>query len=253
MEINLTDYIKHPERMDAVSLGMLRMLVQRYPYFQAARLLLLRNLYQLHDSFFGEELRKAALFVPDRRALFQLIEGHKYTLEPVKKHKSVNVLQQEDERTDRTQSLIDTFLSALPEEKPKRVRPVDAATDYMAYLLQTEAEEVSQERQEAQPMNRQDLIDDFIGQGARRIILSADPDVDLQTPQLTESEENDENEDYFTETLARIYIKQGKYDKAIEIIRRLSLKIPKKNRYFADQIRFLEKLIINNKYKQKEK
>lgn len=45
--------------------------------------------------------------------------------------------------------------------------------------------------------------------------------------------------------MARIYIKQGKYDKAIEIIRRISLKYPKKNRYFADQIRFLEKLIIN--------
>lgn len=253
MEINLTDYIKHPERMDTVSLGMLRILVQRYPYFQAARLLLLRNLYQLHDGSFGEELRKAALFVPDRRALFQLIEGHKYALEPVRKHKPMSVLQQDDEGADRTQSLIDTFLSALPEEKPKRVRPVDAATDYMAYLLQTEAEETPQEQPASQPMNRQDLIDDFIGQGNRRIILSAEPDADLQAPQLSGNDENDENEDYFTETLARIYIKQGKYDKAIEIIRRLSLKIPKKNRYFADQIRFLEKLIINNKYKQKEK
>ena len=59
----------------------------------------------------------------------------------------------------------------------------------------------------------------------------------------------EENEDYFTETLAKIYIKQGRYIKAMEIIRKLSLKYPKKNRYFADQIRFLEKLIINNKNK----
>jgi hypothetical protein len=52
---------------------------------------------------------------------------------------------------------------------------------------------------------------------------------------------------FFTETLAKIYIKQQRYDKALKIIQQLSLKYPKKNRYFADQIRFLEKLIINSK------
>ena len=56
-------------------------------------------------------------------------------------------------------------------------------------------------------------------------------------------------ESYFTETLSRIYIKQGRYEKALEIITQLNLNIPKKNAYFADQIRFLEKLIINNKHK----
>ena len=56
----------------------------------------------------------------------------------------------------------------------------------------------------------------------------------------------DDEEGYFTETLARIYIKQGRYSKALEIIKRLNLIYPKKNAYFADQIRFLEKLIINN-------
>ena len=56
----------------------------------------------------------------------------------------------------------------------------------------------------------------------------------------------DEEDGYFTETLAKIYIKQHRYAKALEIIRRLSLKYPKKNAYFADQIRFLEKLIINS-------
>ena len=72
--------------------------------------------------------------------------------------------------------------------------------------------------------------------------------------------EDDENDDgqirqedvddsCFTETLAKIYIKQHRYDKALEIIKKLSLNYPKKNAYFADQIRFLEKLIINAKSK----
>ena len=56
-------------------------------------------------------------------------------------------------------------------------------------------------------------------------------------------------EGYLTETLAKIYIKQGQYERAIEIIKRLYLNIQKKNVYFADQLRFLEKLILNNKNK----
>ena len=74
-----------------------------------------------------------------------------------------------------------------------------------------------------------------------------------QTPEdVQESEEEDVEEEYFTETLARIYIKQGRYQKALDIIGRLSERYPKKNAYFADQIRFLEKLIINSNNKNKK-
>ncbi|MBO7472247.1 MAG: hypothetical protein J6T78_10380, partial [Bacteroidaceae bacterium] len=65
----------------------------------------------------------------------------------------------------------------------------------------------------------------------------------------SQKSQNDENNEILTEIMAGIYIKQGKYENAVKIIRQLSLKYPKKNRYFADQIRFLEKLIINNKHK----
>jgi hypothetical protein len=45
------------------------------------------------------------------------------------------------------------------------------------------------------------------------------------------------NEDgLVSETLADIYIKQGKYDKAIEVYRKLSLRNPQKNVYFARKI-----------------
>jgi len=47
--------------------------------------------------------------------------------------------------------------------------------------------------------------------------------------------------------LAKIYLKQKRYDRALEIFKSLSLKYPEKNVYFADQIRFLEKLILNIK------
>ena len=71
------------------------------------------------------------------------------------------------------------------------------------------------------------------------------PELDDTTPDT----QNGVQQGYFTETFARIYIKQGNYSKALEIIQQLSLDNPKKNVYFADQIRFLQKLIINNNKK----
>ena len=154
----------------------------------------------------------------------------------------------EEESMDMTGSLIDNFLNSLPkEEKKTRKVKADATVDYMEYLLQTEQEFADEK--EVSPMHGDDLIDNFLNQQDEgRIVLQDVPEQELQKPALiTESSADTE---IFTEALARIYIKQGKFERAIEIIRRLSLKYPKKNRYFADQIRFLEKLIINNKNKK---
>ncbi len=55
-----------------------------------------------------------------------------------------------------------------------------------------------------------------------------------------------------SESLARAMIKNGNYRKALEIITDLSLKNPKKSIYFADQIRFLKKLILNQSKTEKQ-
>ena len=133
-------------------------------------------------------------------------------------------------------------------EKGKRKpTPSDAAVDYVSYLIETEGEAFKDEDQPQ--MRGQNLIDNFINKEGGNFDLKEVPEF---LPQLEENEKSDENggeEGYFTETLARIYIKQGRYSKALEIIKRLNLNYPKKNAYFADQIRFLEKLIINNNKK----
>jgi hypothetical protein len=158
-----------------------------------------------------------------------------------------------DNPENRTISLIDRFLDTLPvvdeqasgKSKSKRKpTPADAAVDYVAYLLETEEENQNQVEQPS--MRGQDLIDNFINNEGGKIELKENLEF---SPQLEEEEiiaENSTDEGYFTETLARIYIKQGRYSKALEIIKRLNLIYPKKNAYFADQIRFLEKLIINS-------
>jgi hypothetical protein len=240
--------------MDRDTLYELRSQVALYPYHQTLRLLMLQNLYLLHDPGFDEELRRAAIYITDRRVLFNMVESAHYQLRKASQDapdSSANPASQD--RPSRTLSLIDSFLDTIPQEDPKprkrRPTPADAAIDYVAYLLDTEGDVSASEPEPVPEMRGQDLIDTFINADKGRFTLSDVPLPADNTPKEPEEVEEEVGEEYFTETLARIYIKQGRYSKALEIIRRLSLQVPKKNAYFADQIRFLEKVIINNSKK----
>ena len=51
-----------------------------------------------------------------------------------------------------------------------------------------------------------------------------------------------ENEELVTETLARVYLEQEYFEKAIESYKKLSLKYPKKSSFFAEQINLINNL-----------
>ena len=256
--MDLINLIRHPELMDRETLYDLRSLIAQYPYYQTARLLMLKNLYILHDPTFDEELRRAAIYITDRKVIFNLVESAHYQLKTTEKTADEKKQTKGAEQRPSTNELIDKFLETIPVEeekdKSKKRKPTaaDAAIDYVAYLLETEEkEDVKSEETESSPTL--DLIDTFISNNEQgRIELKENIEY---VPEIAdEGDKNGENEDeegYFTETLARIYIKQGRYSQALEIIKRLNLAYPKKNAYFADQIRFLEKLIINSNNKNK--
>ena len=235
---NLACYISHPERLNRDTLYELRMIVRKYPYFDVARLLMLKNLYLLHDMEFGKELRTAALYLKNRLPLFNLISGYD---EGVTEEALPN-----DVTVDRTLSLIDAFLETLPAEKLSLEAEGAAAVDYVStYLKGNDAVD-----NDIPALRGQDIIDEFLANGNERITLELGTVVEENHSGAAEVVEETVSENsFFTETLANIYVKQGKYEKALEIIKRLCLEYPNKNRYFADQIRFLEKIIKYTKRK----
>ena len=115
--MDIAHLIKHPELLDRESLYDLRSLIALYPYYQTARLLLLQNLYILHDPSFNDELRDAALYISDRRVIFNLIEAAHYQLPSIKADENTNTGETNGKKEDRTISLIDNFLDSIPEEE----------------------------------------------------------------------------------------------------------------------------------------
>ncbi|MCR4918310.1 MAG: tetratricopeptide repeat protein [Prevotella sp.] len=249
--MDVTEYISHPERLDRDSLYELRSLLALYPYYQTARILLLQNLYLLHDASFDEELRRAAIYIADRRVLFQMIEAGHYQL-PADKPAGGSAAADADAAAasvggDRTITLIDSFLSTIPKDddyehhnkQPRKPTPADAAVDYVAYLM--ESDENWEEAASATPLRGQGLIDSFLENEGGRITLPQSP------KGIADSETQGDGNDVRTEALARIYIKQAHYEQARDIILQLKREKPLANGYYDDQLRFLDKLIINER------
>jgi len=218
-------------------------LIEEYPYFQAAHLLHTLNLLHLKDAHFLFDLRKTAIYMQDRRQLFFRIEDRFFNPEFIK------ALENETLPADSPFERIETFLSGSGNRIDLQQASIESSpvsVDYASYFLSG-----GTENEEAPPLQHQEAIDKFLeNEAVSPLKIKLDP-TDKPEEELPESLSEPAGADgFFSETLAKIYIKQRKYDKALEIIRKLNLIYPEKNRYFADQIRFLEKLIINtNKIK----
>jgi len=106
-------------------------------------------------------------------------------------------------------------------------------------LLELEEENI--QNTSDKKVKNDELINKFINNSPH--ILSRKED-DTYEEQIDISESSGrENEGFITETLAKVYINQGYYSKAIFAYKKLSLKFPEKSSYFATQIEKIKKLI----------
>ncbi len=86
-----------------------------------------------------------------------------------------------------------------------------------------------------------ELIDKFIATSPKIQPIKKDtPVYNIAQSQMMQSEA------LMTETLARIYVEQKNYDKAIQSYKILSLKYPEKSGFFADQIQAIKEIQEQN-------
>ena len=169
---------------------------------------------------------------------------------------------------------IEAFPTATGEERERlagRIAALVADRDALCEILGLEPEcaDTSGNKTANHGLSTVDTIDSFLdrfGGNTREPLLDAEAEVPLPPPEydlsrietapiiiprktapekLTQPQSAEEKTDPSPESLARMAIKNGDYVKALEIITDLSLNNPKKSIYFADQIRFLKKLILN--------
>ncbi len=165
-----------------------------------------------------------------------------------------------------TDNAIDTFLDTYGSRNPKEDALLERlifnpTPDYSQLLEKQDSAEATSP---AAPATEQDaLIDAFINHstGDNPTVGNLEDDILAAIEQKEPEAEPVANipampatiapdappaakpESSLSESLAKIYIKQGRYERAFEIISDLNLNYPEKSVYFADQLRFLQKLI----------
>jgi hypothetical protein len=226
--------MENPVAIYENTLPELKCLLDEFPYFQTARLLYLKNLNNIKDSSFASELKKNAFYSADRKRLFYLLDGEQ--MEKIRRALTGNEHPAANESFD----LIDIFLRSTGDMNDL---PDYFSKKYMAYKLE---EEVPKEEEKTPASEQENIIEQFLKKNEEHpfhsIMENSQPN---DTVEHKHVDNDPEKSLTFSETLAKIYTQQRKYDKALEIIRKLNLLYPEKSVYFADQIQKLEKLIIN--------
>lgn len=150
-------------------------------------------------------------------------------------------------KDERMMSLLDSFLEGKENGASDLTDLIKEPVDYVSAYLETPSDTQDIVADKAIRSKTEQLLDTFLSGDNEKPSFGLPQLESQQTP--ADAPESDQcvmeelDDSYFTETLARIYLKQRRYAKALEIIKSLYLNFPNKSIYFADQIRYLEKLV----------
>ena len=271
--MNLTDFtylINKPEALNERHTESLEKVLEEFPYFQSARVLRLKYLYN-QDSFkYNHALKIAASYTNDRSVLFDFITSdifvsvqkglyEKKLEELLNIHvvESEHVIVEEKPVNALEQSILSSIKQATTNEQKAEAKleigkPLEFSKDekhsFQEWLQLSRLKPIVRETEthsekevsDAEKKKHIDLIDKFIADNPKITPLAKDAVIPaLDTP-------TEDTNYLMTETLARVYLEQKKYSKAIQAYEILILKYPEKSSFFANRISDVQILQQNN-------
>src|SRR5690606_11406825 len=255
------------------TLELERILVE-FPYFQSAAAVRLKGLYNQNSFRYNLELKKLASQTTDRTVLFDFITSESFGTKNKDLHE-IEVIDTEivtaqwistEEKLQQSiltsikssQANTEDVVKAELKDKEENLgigKPLEFSDSdklsFTQWLQITKATPIKRvqnndQNQEDQvqfsneKLKKLEIIDKFI-EANPKIIPSKDAPINpiLDIKPLDSST-------LMTETLAKVYLEQKKYQKASEAYEILMLKYPEKSVFFADRIENIKKLQQNN-------
>jgi len=277
--------LARPESISQKNLLGLSEIVEKYPFFQTARALHLKSLKKSNSLLYNDALKLTAAYTADRNILFEYITSSFFiqneisdtiqkqedsylklevTTEDISEQVSKEIDQQLKTELKKADAILnpDLFLrrkksvekltkneitnSDLEKNNPLSFTKEDSHS-FSEWLKLTTAKPIVREETKNLSNSKKpnsDLINKFIQENPK-----------LKPSKSTVKYDNEENlanqitytsEALMTETLAKVYLQQNNYQKALQAYKILSLKYPEKSGFFADQIRAINKYINKN-------
>jgi len=267
--LNFTKLLHSPSKLKKKQLASIESLIKEFPYFQSAHALHLKSLKSIDSYKYNKALKTTAAYTTDRNILFDFITSEAFLQNVVSNHiknnheglKTIEVTDYQDisNHSKRDKSLLKTGVDSTDEgddSNPKAAEILNLGAplefdkhdtlSFVQWLQLTKAKPIDRGNNKEETSSKQsknfDLIDAFISKNPKIKPIQKEGVIENIAEQRTE-----EPEQLMTETLARIYVEQKNYERAIQSYTILSLKYPEKSGLFADQIKAIQQLQEKNK------
>jgi tetratricopeptide (TPR) repeat protein len=255
---NIISLLKNPAEITKKQTNSLQEILQVFPYFQAIQAIYLKDLKKQNSYLYNHALKKTAAYTTNRTVLFDFITSDVYqSFEEVKnsneKLKQIQVIDSEfieiDKRLkevikQKTLKKVEDAQEILNLGKPINFKKEEAFSFnqwlQLSNKVRTKINKKNDDLNEKKDKSKKiELIEKFLEKKPKIKPVKQTKTVDIAKDSVQY------NTNLMTETLARVYVEQKKYNKAIQAFRILSLKYPEKSSFFAEQIKAVEFLKNN--------